>query len=389
MRVLVAPDSFAGTLSAAEAALAIEEGWRLTAPGDVVERLPLSDGGPGFVDVLAERLGGQLLARTVMGPLGGPVPATILLTAEGTAYVEAAQACGLDLLAPPQRDPRWTTTVGVGELIASAVDAGARRVVVGLGGSATNDGGAGALAALGAEPAALLRRGGLALAELAQPAVRGEPGDTGRPGEPRVDLEPARRRLGDVELVLASDVDHRLLGPNGATATFAPQKGADRAAVAALDDALGVWARLTDSRLVGSAGSGAAGGLGFGLLLLGGRREPGSTLVGRLLGIDERIAAADLVVTGEGCFDHQSLRGKVVAGVADRAMAQGRPVIVLAGRVEVGRREMQAVGVESAYAVLESAVAPAPGRSAPLPERPAEALAALASRVARTWSPPR
>lgn len=371
--MLIAPDSFTGTLSAQQAADAIAAGWLRSAPDDVIVCQPLADGGPGMLDVLLDTLGGRLLAQTVTGPLGEQVPATLLLTPDGSAYLESAQACGLDLVPLSRRDPGRTTTRGVGELIGAAVDAGARRIVVGLGGSGTNDGGSGALAALGAGPADLLGAGGAALALLSGP----------------VDLRPARDRLGDVELIVASDVDHRLLGPNGATAVFAPQKGASRAQVAVLEEALSTWARQTDPRLVGSPGSGAAGGLGFGLMLLGGRRQSGSRLVASAVGLDRHISTADLVVTGEGSFDHQSLGGKVVAGVAHAAMAHGRPVVVLAGRVELGRREMQALGVESAYAVLDSATTPAPGQPAMLPEHPAAALEALAARVARTWSPRR
>src|SRR4051812_6574617 len=157
MRVLVCPDSFTGTLSAPDAARAIAAGWRQAAPDDELTLAPLSDGGPGFVDVVQAALGGTLLAVTVTGPLGDPGPATVLLAPDGTAYLESAQACGLALVPRERRDPTRTTTVGVGELIAAALDAGARALVIGLGGSGTNDGGAGALAALGAEPAAVLR----------------------------------------------------------------------------------------------------------------------------------------------------------------------------------------------------------------------------------------
>ncbi|WP_205857380.1 glycerate kinase, partial [Phytoactinopolyspora endophytica] len=216
MRILVAPDKFAGTLTAVEAAEAIADGWRRTAPDAEVVPVPMADGGPGFVDVLHASLGGQLLAVTVHGPLEETVPATFLLV-DDVAYIESAQACGLALL-PLDSDGRrpasgavmGASTYGVGELIASAVDAGARRVVVGLGGSGTNDGGAGLLAALGAtsEPDGALTGGPADLATLS-----------------RVDLAAAREKVAGVELVAASDVDNPLLGLRGATNVFGEQKG--------------------------------------------------------------------------------------------------------------------------------------------------------------------
>lgn len=373
MRVLIAPDSFTGTLSAAQAAEAIAAGWLRSAPDDRCVPAPMSDGGPGFVDVVHAALGGDLIARTVMGPLGEPVPAVFLRNG-AAAYIESAQACGLHLIPDSRRDPSRTTTFGVGELIGAAFDDGAREIVVGLGGSGTNDGGAGALAALGAEPGSILRAGGGALSTL-DPA--------------RLDLGRAVHRLAGVDLRIATDVDTVLLGLRGATATFGPQKGADPDTVQRLDAALehfaraaqpGVGVNMSASRAV-APGAGAAGGLGFGLLLLGGRRVPGIATIITLTGLPEAIANADLVVTGEGCLDWQSRAGKVVAGVAAAATEHGRPCVVLAGRVEVGRRELAALGVAAAYSVAENA-----GGSESAAAQPAEQLAALASRVARTWS---
>ncbi|HUR76261.1 MAG TPA: glycerate kinase [Sporichthya sp.] len=374
MRVLVAPDCFSGTLSAPDAARAIADGWRSVAPDDELTLAPLSDGGPGFVDVVQAALGGDLLAVTVSGPLDHPVPASLLLAPDGTAYVESAQACGLHLVPADRRDPTVTTTVGVGELIAAALDAGARRIVIGLGGSGTNDGGAGALAALGAEPAGPLRAGGGALAGLDGGAL---------------DLSPARDRLAGIDLRLASDVDSPLLGLRGASAIFGPQKGATADQVQRLDAALEHFARaaqpdvglnMTGSLAV-AAGAGAAGGLGYGLLLLGGTRVPGIATVLDLTRLAEVAARVDVLVTGEGCFDWQSLQGKVVSGVAELAMQVARPCVLLAGQVEVGRREMAALGVESAYSVAEHA-----GSAEAAMAAPAEQLASLAARVARGWS---
>jgi glycerate 2-kinase len=364
MRVLIAPDKFAGTLTAVEAAEAIAEGWRRRAPQDDLELVPMADGGPGFVDVLHASLGGDLLALTVTGPYGGSVPASVLMV-EDTAYVESAQACGLHLTAPDRRDPEHATTRGVGELLAAAVDAGARRVVVGLGGSGTNDGGAGLLAALGAvpEPEGALAGGPSALSGLTS-----------------VDLAPARTRVEGVTLVAASDVDNPLLGLIGATNVFGPQKGVAEGRLQAVDAMLERLAETTDKKVALAKGAGAAGGLGFALLLLGATRQPGVELVAEAVGLNRKLAGADLVVTGEGAFDFQSRSGKVpygVAAVANRALV---PCIALAGQVLVGSREMRALGVESAYSTVDLV-----GEEQSFAD-PAGSLATLAERTARTWS---
>jgi glycerate 2-kinase len=364
MRVLIAPDKFAGTLSAVEAADAIATGWRRRAPDDELELVPMADGGPGFVDVLHATLGGELLAVTVSGPYGERVPGSVLLKAK-TAYVESAQACGLHLTPEPDRDPERATTRGVGELVLAAVDAGAERVVVGLGGSATNDGGAGLLAALGAtaKPAGTLDRGPSGLEELGT-----------------VDLSPARERLAGVRLVAATDVDNPLLGLIGATNVYGPQKGVAEDRKQAVDASLERLADATDKLVARAKGAGAAGGLGFALLLLGGTREPGIRLVAEAVGLPERARAADLVVTGEGAFDFSSRSGKVPYGVAAIAAEALQPCIALAGKVLVGSREMRALGVESAYSMVELV-----GEDTSFAD-PAGSLAALAERAARTWS---
>jgi glycerate kinase len=266
-------------------------------------------------------------------------------------------------------------------MLLAALDRGATRVVVGLGGSATNDAGAGLLAALGAtaraadgsDATASLAAGGGALAGISE-----------------VDLAPARRRVAGVRLVLASDVDNPLLGLRGATNGFGRQKGADDAALMRLEGALESVAAAVGRRPDGkdpavALGAGAAGGLGYALLHLGADREPGIATVLSTVGLSERIAGADLVVTGEGSFDWQSLRGKVVSGVAAAALDQGRGCVVLAGRVEVGRREYAATGVSAAYAVVDDLRDRGLDPDLALRE-PAEHLAALAERAARTWS---
>ncbi len=384
--MLIAPDCFTGSLTAAQAAGAIAAGWATTAPHDTLSQVPLSDGGPGFVDVLASSLAGDVLATVTTDPLGRDVPATILLVAEGdrrTAYVESAQAAGLHLLAPDERDPTRTSTLGVGRLILTAVEAGAIRVVVGLGGSGTNDAGAGILAALGVGTPDRLGRGGLPLGVTEAADVVG--------------LDEARARLRGIDLVIASDVDSPLLGLKGASAVFAAQKGASDEDAQRLEGALGHFASVVArvrpparDLLTGAAirperepGAGAAGGMGYALLLLGARRVSGVGAVLGAVGFGALVAAADLVVTGEGCFDWQSLRGKVVVGVAAAASEVAVPALVIAGQALVGRREAMTAGLSGVYAVAER-----PAQVAAAMADPVTTLAARAARVARTWSPP-
>ncbi|MGV9808806.1 glycerate kinase family protein [Micromonospora chersina] len=377
MRVLLCPDKFAGTLPAQEVAAAVAEGWRTVAPADELLIRPLADGGPGFVAVLAEALGGRLLPVPTVDPLGRPAPGEILLTDDGVAYLESAQACGLHLLSAAERDPKATTSYGLGLLVAAAVEAGARTVVVGLGGSATNDGGAGMLTPLGVTPldeaGRALPYGGAALAAVT--ALDGAP------------------RLRGVTLVAATDVDNPLLGLHGASSVYGPQKGATRADVLLLDAALERWAEVLEQNLPGCPsglgalpGGGAAGGLGAAVLALGGRCESGIGLVTRAIGLDAALDAADLVITGEGSFDHQSLRGKVVAGVAGAARDRGVPCVVLAGRVSTGRREVAAAGVTEAHSLVEHFGGEERGGVEAAMSRPAEGLRALGARLAGQWS---
>ncbi|MEJ7633344.1 glycerate kinase [Aeromicrobium sp.] len=369
MRILVAPDSFGGTLTAPEAARAIIEGWQRHAPGDVLTQAAMADGGPGFVDVLHEALDGELSVVTVRGPLGAATPVTFL-QADGTAYFESAQACGLQLADPP--DPMRGSTFGVGQVLDAAIEAGAGRVVVGLGGSSTNDGGAGMLAALGATADVRLDSGPAALAGVTQ-----------------VDLAPARDRLDGIELVIAADVDVTLLGMFGATKTFGPQKGLSDEQIITVDGILDRFVEAAcgtspaERRVADAKGAGAAGGLGFALMLMGGRVVSGIELVAETVGLTAQAAAHDLVVTGEGAYDFSSRAGKVAFGVAAVAAAAARPCIVLAGQVSVGSREMRAMGVESAYSLADVV-----GLEAAMGE-PYASLATVAERVARTWSPRR
>jgi len=338
--VLIAPDSFGGTMSAVQAAEAIALGWRDAAPDDVLTLLPLSDGGPGFVDVLYAALGGRLVDVEVFDPLGRATPAQVLII-DGTAYVESAQACGLHLLKAQERDPGRTTTAGVAALLRAALDAKADRVVVGLGGSATNDAGAGMIEALGA----------------------------------------AAQQLRAIELLVATDVDNPLLGPTGATAAFAPQKGASPDSLPLLEQRLATFAALIGDEFADLPGAGAAGGLGFGLFSLGGHRVSGADLVLQLLDVGGHIAASDLVITGEGSLDEQSPRGKLPVRVAARCLDAGVPCVAIAGRVLLGRRQLGAVGFAEAHSIegyagsWEAAIAGG-----------ATTLRGLAAQVAAAWS---
>lgn len=368
MRVVIAPDKFAGTLSAPAAADAIAAGWLRTSPDDEMVLAPMADGGPGFVAALQRSAGDRARTEvvTVPGPLGESTPVGLLVDGD-TVHLESAQACGLHLV--DEKRPMRSTTVGVGEALAAAIDTGARRVVVGLGGSATNDGGAGLLAALGATADVPLDAGPAAL-----------------DGMTSVDLTAARERIAGIELVVAADVETSLLGMFGATKTFGPQKGLTEDQILTVDRVLDRYVDAVcgstpaERRVADEKGAGAAGGLGFALLVLGARFTSGIGLVAEAAGLDALVADADLVVTGEGAFDYSSRAGKVVHGVAQIAAGLARPCIVLAGRVDVGAREMRALGVESAYAVVDRV-----GEEAAMAE-PARHLSDLAARVARTWS---
>jgi glycerate kinase len=296
--------------------------------------------------------------------------------------VESAQAAGLHLLAPDERNPTRTSTTGVGTLVLAALDAGARRIVIGLGGSGTNDAGAGLLGALGVGPAARLGQGGLALGATTPDDVAG--------------LDAARDRLRGDDLVIASDVDSPLLGLKGASAVFAHQKGASEEDAQRLENALGHFASIiarvrppAKDLLTGTLirperqpGAGAAGGLGYALHLRGARQVSGVGAVLDAVRCGQVLATADLVVTGEGRFDWQSLQGKVVVGVAEAAARLGIPAIAIPGQSLVGRREAMAAGLSGVYAVAER-----PQQVADALADPVGTLAARAARVARTWSP--
>ncbi|MBW0018181.1 MAG: glycerate kinase [Mycobacterium sp.] len=324
MRVLVAPDCFGDSLSAVDAAAAIATGWNRTRPFDSFIIAPQSDGGPGFVEVLSSRLGEPRRLR-VSGPLDAEVEARwVFDRSSSTAYIESAQACGLGLLG---RTPTPETALaahsrGVGQLIAEALRAGAKRIVVGLGGSACTDGGQGMIAELG-------------------------------------DLQVARRNLAVVELIAACDVEYPLLGPWGAARVFAPQKGADAATVAALEVRLEAWAlqlQAAAGRDVSSEpGAGAAGGVGAGLLALGGRCESGAEIIADHTHLLDALTDAEMIVTGEGRFDEQSMHGKVVGSLTAAARPLHIPIVVLAGQVSMDPSAWRSSGIMSALSIADYA----------------------------------
>jgi glycerate kinase len=385
VHLLIAPEDLPGGLTSAQVAAAIADGWRRTAPSDVIESLPLSAGGPGFVAAVAATLGGSTHSVITTDPLGREVPASILLVptqAGPAAYVESAQACGLHLLAPAERNPGRTTSHGVGALLEAALDLGATRVVVGVGGAGTNDAGAGLLAALGVGPRERLARGGLALADATAADLTG--------------LDAARDRFRGIDLLAATDVAAPLLGLKGSSAVLAPGMGATDAAAQQLENALGHFASVvarahppaTDLlsgepiRPERAPGAGAGGGLGYALALLGGRCVPGVGTVLDVLGFDQRVARSELVVTFTRSYDWESLQDTVVDDVAARVQAHGVPTILLTSHSVVSRREAMNAGLNGVYPVADR------GDSlAAFDADPAASLAALAARVARTWSP--
>jgi glycerate 2-kinase len=344
MRVVVAPDKFKGSLSAPEAARALARGVESVASDAVIDPVPMADGGEGTVEALVAATGGTFHEARVTGPLGLPVRARFGLLGDGrTAVLEMAEASGLALVPPERRDPSRTTTRGTGELLLAAIEAGARRVILGIGGSATNDGGAGLGQALGIR---LLDADGRDLG----------PGGGALAGLDRIDPSGLDPRLGGIEVAVACDVDNPLCGPRGASAVYGPQKGADPAMVATLDANLDRFARIV-ARDLGRAirdlpGAGAAGGLGGGLVAFAsGRLEPGVRLVIDAVGLADRLRGADLCLTGEGAIDASSAFGKTAVGVARLARALGCPTLALAGTIGPGAAAVLDQGVDAYFSI--------------------------------------
>ncbi len=350
VQVLIAPDCYGDSLTAVEAAEAIARGWRRGRPDDELTLAPQSDGGPGFVGVLAGRLG-DVHTTQVSGPLTEEVTAQWVLdpASPRTAYIECAQACGLALLggSPTVQTALGSHSRGVGQLIAAAVEAGVGRIVVGLGGSSCTDGGRGMIEELGG-------------------------------------LSAGRKLLADVELIAATDVEHPLLGPMGAAAVFGPQKGADPDTVRVLEQRLSEWAVELNSAaghpVSDEPGAGAAGGIGAALLALGGRRESGAAVIAEHTRLADDVGAAELVITGEGRFDDQSLHGKVVSALAGGARSRGIPVLVLAGQVTLDEAALRVAGITAAFSITDHA-----GSVELAIDDAANQLTGLAQVTAATW----
>lgn len=345
MKIVIAPDSFKGSLTALEACEAIKEGVLRACPDAEVVSVPMADGGEGTVQSLVDATGGELIRLKVTGPLGEPVDAFYGILGDGeTAVIEMAAASGLPLVPEGKRDPRITTTYGTGELIRAALDRGARKFILGIGGSATNDGGSGVAEALGVrlldEAGKPIGRGGAELARLAS-----------------IDMSTMDPRVKEIEMVVACDVDNPLCGPRGAAAVYGPQKGATPEMVKELDAALANFAEVVRRDLGKDVkdvpGAGAAGGLGAGLVaFFGANLRRGVDIVIEATGLSEKVAGADLVITGEGKVDFQTAFGKTPQGVAKTAKKHGVPVVAIAGGIGDGAEVVYQHGIDSVVSIV-------------------------------------
>ncbi len=346
MKIVIAPDSFKESLSALAVAQEIAAGFRTIYPDAEYCLLPMADGGEGTVQALIDASGGRRIEVTVTGPLGTPVCAFYGLMGDGEcAVIEMAAASGLELVPPGQREVLRASTYGTGQLIRAALDAGARRFILGVGGSATNDGGAGMLQALGA---ALLDGSGEPLA----------PGGAALIALQRFDLAGLDARLAGCQFEIACDVDNPLLGPQGASAIFGPQKGASAEQVQQLDASLRHYASVIERQLgqqIGEVpGAGAGGGIAAAMLVfLRGRLRPGVEIVAEAVGLEAAIASADLVLTGEGRIDGQTVHGKTPIGVARLAQRHGKPVIALGGCLGSQVEAVYAHGIAATFAAVQ------------------------------------
>jgi glycerate kinase len=370
--VVIAPDKFKGSLTAVEAAEAIALGVRDALPDAEIVTCPVADGGEGTLDVL-EAAGARIVRLTVRGPLEEAVKARYAVL-DGTAYIESARACGIEFVEPSPETALGAHTWGVGELLADALMHGATRLVLTVGGTASTDGGAGMLGALGAGVldafGAPVGLGGGTLSRVAS-----------------TELTPVRERLTGVRVAVATDVTNPLLGPDGAAAVFGPQKGAGPAEVTLLDEALGRWAHALQ---VGGApdvtqvpGAGAGGGVAAGAIAgLGATVESGFDLIAGLTGVDEALDGADLVITGEGSLDEQSLNGKAPAGIAARARPRGVPLMALAGRIQLDEAGLASLGVIASSALINHAESLDHARA-----NAAELLRVRAAVLVSAWRP--
>lgn len=348
-KIVIAPDSFKESLSAMDVAKAIEAGFREIYSQAHYVCVPMADGGEGTVEAMVAATGGQIITTPVTAPLGNKVDGFFGLLGDGeTAVVEMAAASGLHLVPAAQRDPRITTSYGTGELILAALERGVTAVIIGIGGSATNDGGAGMMQALGArfldDEGHELAPGGAALARLA-----------------RLDLSALDPRLAQVSVTVACDVDNPLCGEKGASAVFGPQKGATPEMVSELDTALRRFGEqleaATGKTIISAPGAGAAGGMGAALLgMLNAELRPGIEIVIESLGLAQAVRDADLVITGEGRLDSQSIHGKTPIGVARVAKQFQRPVVAIAGSLTPDYQIVHEHGIDAAFSVIDRIV---------------------------------
>ena len=347
MKVVIAPQSFKGSISALDAARAMEEGVLRVVPDAETVLVPVADGGDGTLDTLVDATRGEVRSATVTGPVGKPVTAEWGALGDGrTAVIEMARTSGLALLSLAERDPLHATTYGLGEVVREALDAGFRRFIVGIGGSATNDGGAGMAQALGVrlldEAGRDLPPGGAALADLRS-----------------IDMSGLDERATGARFSVACDVSNPLTGPEGASAVYGPQKGATPGMVEQLDAALenfaGVVERDIGMSIDAVPGSGAAGGLGGGMMaFLGGSLQAGVDIVLDHVGLDDRLEGADLVLTGEGRIDFQTVYNKAPIGVARRAKRKGIPVIAVCGSLGKGYEDVHAEGIDVVVSIVSA-----------------------------------
>lgn len=373
MKIVIAPDSFKESLSALQVAQAIETGWKKVMPDAEYIKIPMADGGEGTVQSLTDATGGHFIQTEVTAPLGNRIPASFGISGDGkTAIIEMAAASGLHLVPTDKRNPLLTTSYGTGELIQAALDQGVEKIILGIGGSATNDGGAGMLQALGAKLTDSNNRdltyGGANLIQLAN-----------------IDLSQLDSRLKNISIEVACDVDNPLCGNNGASAVFGPQKGATPEMVAQLDQALFHFSEIierdTQTPIRDYAGAGAAGGMGGGLLVLPNvKLKAGVEIVIEATQLAEAVKNADVVITGEGRMDAQSIRGKTPVGVAKTAKQCGKPVIAIVGCLREDYEVVYQAGIDAVFPIIR--------HSAPLEEilkQGHDNLVSTAQNVARLY----
>jgi glycerate kinase len=374
MRIIVAPDSFKGSLTAKQACEAMAKGIAKVMPSAEIISIPMSDGGEGTIDSLADATGGRIVRASVQDPIGRPIEARYALLGDGiTAAIEMAEASGLTLLTEAERNPLVTSTYGTGLLIRHALDEGCRKFILGIGGSATNDGGTGMATALGVKfldaVGHELEQGGGSLIELAD-----------------IDVSSLDSRIAECDFQVACDVDNLLCGAQGASSIFGPQKGATSEMVAQLDQGLSLLANAGAGKLGidihGLQGGGAGGGMAAGaVLFLGAKLESGIELVKKAARLDEQLSGADLIITGEGRCDSQTVHGKTPFGVAVSAKRAGVPAVIIAGTLGQGIEALYDHGVVSAFSMIDQ-----PMSLEQAIEEADQLLERAAERVVRLWS---